>query len=166
MYAVALIFGVPMLVAGAMIDPEGLHLRGLVTYAAIMLVLLPFAGGWQLLAAQLVLPTAGRSRLGAMFSLWIGGTLTAVAVISWIGSVLDYPRPGAKVDPSGHVLIPFMPRAGLAIGLFGLCMLVSCGLWGGIAAVVRPEVAISGAVISGVLLFGFLYSVGWWLVLT
>ena len=73
MFGITIIFGLPMLVAGAMIDPQGLHLRGLVTYAAIMLVLLPFAGGWQLLAAQLVFPTAGRTRLGAVFSLWIGG---------------------------------------------------------------------------------------------
>jgi hypothetical protein len=110
-------------------------------------------------------PPAARD-LGAVFSLWIGGTLVAVAVISWIASVLDYPRPGAKIDPSGYLLIPFAPRAGLAIGLFALCMLVSCGLWGAISVILRPEVAISGALISGIVLFALVYGAGWWLVLT
>jgi hypothetical protein len=112
-YAVTAIFGLPLLIAGAMIDPQGLHLRGLLTYTGIMLVLLPFMGGWQLLVTQLVVPTAGRSRVGAVFNLWIGGTLLGVAAISFIASVLSYPRPGTDIDANGHLLIPFMPRAGL-----------------------------------------------------
>ena len=100
--AVTAIFGPPLLIAGAMIDPQGLHLRGLLTYTGIMVVLLPVAGGWQLLVTQLVVPTAGRSRVSAVFNLWIGGTLLGVAAISFIASVLDYPRPDTdhRRDPA------------------------------------------------------------------
>jgi len=89
MYVITAIFGVPLLIAGAMIDPQGLHLGGLITYTAIMLVLMPF-GGWYLFASQLVLPSAGGSRVGAFIGLWLGGTLTAVAAIFWLYTVLDY----------------------------------------------------------------------------
>jgi hypothetical protein len=163
MYAITAIFGLPLLIAGAMIDPQGLHLGGLIMYAAIMLVAMPFFG-WQLLATELVLPSAGRTRLGAVIGLWIGGTLVAVAAISFIASSLSYPRPGVAIDPNGHLLIPFAPRAGLAIGLFALCMLVSTGLWGAAASLLRPEVAISGALITGCVLFGIVYGGGWLLV--
>jgi len=162
-HVIAAIFGVPLLIAGAMIDPQGLHLGGLLTHTAIMLVLMPF-GGWFLFASQLVLPTAGGSRLGAVIGLWLVGTLTAVAVIFWLYSVLGYPRPDARIDPTGHMLIPFAPRAGLAIGLFCLSMLVSSGVWGAIAPVLRPRVAISGALISGCALFAIVYGGGWVLV--
>jgi hypothetical protein len=165
-YAVAAIFGLPLLIAGAMIDPQGLHLWGLLTYTGIMLVLMPFMGGWQLLVTQLVVPTAGRSRAGAVFNLWIGGTLLGVAAISFIASVLSYPRPGTDIDASGHLLIPFMPRTGLAIGLFAICMLVSTGCWGAVSPILRPQVAISGALISGCVLFVIVYGGGWLLLAT
>jgi hypothetical protein len=161
--AILLIFGAPMLIAGAMIDPQGLHLWGLITYAGIMLVVMPFAG-WPLLATQFVLPTAGRSRTGAVASLWFGGTLTAVAVTFWICAVLDYPRPDARIDPMGHWLIPFAPKTGVAGGLFCLCMLVSCGVWGAISPILRQEVAIKGALISGCVLFAVVYVGGYLLV--
>jgi hypothetical protein len=148
-----------MLIAGAMIDPQGLHLSGMLTYTAIMLVLVPFAG-WFIFASQLVLPTAGSSRLGAVAGLWVGGTLTGVGVIYWLYAVLGYPRPGTVIDPMGHLLIPFMPRAGLAIGLFALCMLLSSGVWGAIAPILRPEVALPGALISGCVLFLAVYALG------
>jgi hypothetical protein len=157
------VFGLPMLVAGAMIDPQGLPLRGLVSFTGIMLVLVPI-GGWFVFATQLVLPTAGRSRLGAVFNLWIGGTLTAVAVIYWLYAALGYPGPGARIDAAAHALIPFAPRAGLGIGLFCLAMLVSCGVWGAISPILRAEVAVSGALISGCVLFVIVYGAGWFLV--
>jgi hypothetical protein len=59
-----------------------------------------------------------------------------------------------------------MPRAGLAIGLFALCMLVSCGVWGAISPILRPEVAISGAVITGCGLFAVVYTGGWLLLVS
>jgi hypothetical protein len=164
MYVIVPIFGLPLLIAGAMIDPQGLHLGGLITYAAIMLAFMPFLGVWQLLATEFVLPNTGRTRLGAVISLWIGGTLVAVAAISFIASALSYPRPRVAIDPTGHALIPFAPRAGLAVGLFALCMLVSTGIWGTAASILRPEVAIPGALITGCVLFGIVYGGGWLLV--
>ena len=148
-----------------MIDPQGLHPGGLITYAAVMLALMPI-GGWLLFASQLVLPSAGRSRLGAVIGLWLGGTLTAVAAIFWIYTVLDYPAADAVIDPTGHLLIPFMPRAGLAIGLFALCMFVSSGCWGAISPILRPEVAISGALITGCVLFVVVYGGGYLLLIS
>jgi hypothetical protein len=106
-------------------------------------------------------PTAGRTRLRAVINTWLGGTLTAVCVISFLASVLSYPSPGANIDPNGHRLIPFMPRFGLALGLFCLCQFVACGLWGAIAPILRPEVAIQGALISGSVLFAVIYGGGW-----
>jgi hypothetical protein len=165
MLGVTLVFGLPMLVAGGMIDPQGLPVRGLISVAGIMLVVVPI-GGWFVFATQLVLPTAGRSRLGAVFNLWIGGTLTAVAVIYWLYAALGYPRPDARIDVAAHALIPFAPRAGLAIGLFCLSMLVSSGVVGAVAPILRPEVAIRSAVIGGVVLFGLVYGCGYLLLIT
>src|SRR5580704_16626553 len=54
---------------------------------------------------------------------------------------MSYPRPGARIDPIGHVLIPYAPRAGLAIGLLALCMLISSGVCGAISPILRPHVA-------------------------
>ncbi len=148
-----------------MISPDGLHIRGLVSYAAIMLVIMPFAA-WQIFATQLVLPTAGPTRMRAVFNTWVGGTLTAVCAIFFIASVLGYPGPDARIDPSGHLLIPFMPRFGLALGLFCLCEFVACGIWGAISPILQPRVAIRGALVTGCVLFLVMYSAGWWLVLT
>ena len=115
MFGIAIVFGGSLLIAGTMISPDGLHIRGLVSYAAIMLVIMPFAA-WQIFATQLVLPTAGPTRMRAVFNTWVGGTLTAVCAIFFIASVLGYPGPDARIDPSGHLLIPFMPRFGLCAG--------------------------------------------------
>jgi hypothetical protein len=160
MFGVTLVFGGSLLIAGTMISPAGFHLWGLLSYAAFMLVLMPFAA-WRIFVTQLVLPTAGQSRLGAVFNLWIGGTLTAVCVIFFIASVLGYPSPGANIDPSGHLLIPFAPRFGLAFGLFCLCQFAASGIWGAISPILRPEVAIRGALITGCVLFGIVYGGGW-----
>lgn len=165
MLGVALVFGLPMLIAGAMIDPQGLPLRGLVSYTGIILILLPI-GGWLVFAFQLVSPTTGRSRLGAVFNLWIGGTLTAVAVIYFLASAFGYPRPDARIDAAAHALIPFAPCAGLALGLFCLSVLVSSGVVGAVAPMLRPEVAVRGALIGGVVLFGLLYGCGYLLLNT
>jgi hypothetical protein len=93
-YAITAIFGLPLLIAGAMIDPQGLHLRGLITYTAIMLVLMPFAGGWQLLVTQLVVPTAGRSRVGAV--------LTCGLVAHCSGRCDFVHRLRIELPPTGH----------------------------------------------------------------
>jgi hypothetical protein len=163
-FAVAVIFGVPLLIAGTMTNPEGLRLAGLINYTLIMLVLMPFSGGWLLLATQLVVPTAGRTRLAAVANTWIGGTLLGVSVIFWLASVIAYSPNSSQVDWSAHLLIPYMPKTGIAIGLFTLCQLIACGLVGAISPLLRPETAISSAVISGAMVFGVLYGAGWLLV--
>jgi len=45
-------------------------------------------------------------------------------------------------------------------------MLVSCGVWGAISPILRPEVAISGAVITGCGLFAVVYTGGWLLLVS
>jgi hypothetical protein len=117
-----------MLLAGAMIDPGGLnidpgglHLGGLITFAAIIAVALPVIG-WPSLLLSAAFPLAGKSRLRSVVTFWVGASVMATAVIWYIGSVLSYPRPGAQIDPVGHLLIPYAPKTGLAIGLFALCM--------------------------------------------
>jgi hypothetical protein len=152
-----------MLLAGAMIDPGGLHLGGLLTFTAIVAVALPFIG-WPSLLLSAAFPPAGKSRLRSVVTFWIGGSVTATAVIWFIGSVLSYPRPGTAIDPNGHLLIPFAPRFGVGLGLLCLSLLVSCGCWGAIAPILRPQVALMGALITGCVLFLVVYGAGWLLV--
>ena len=163
--AILLVFALPLLLASAMIDPAGLHLGGLLAYTTIVFVALPFVG-WGSFFMVAAFPPAGESRSRSVLAFWIGCTLTAVAVISFIASAMSYPRPGAAIDPSGHLLIPFAPRAGLAVGLFGLCMLVSCGCWGAISPILRPDVALSGALFTGCVLFAVIYVGGCLLVVS
>ena len=162
---VVLVFGLPLLLAGAMISPTGVPLAGLAAFAAITLVISPFIG-WPSFLLVATFPPPGKSRSLSLLNFWIGASLTVVAVIYFLMSVLGYPSPGTLIDTAAHVVIPFMPRAGLAIGLFCLSMLVSCGCWGAIAPILRSEVAIAGAAITGFVLFAFIYCAGWWLVLT
>jgi len=160
---IAVAFGLSMLVAGAMVNPEGLRFSGLLAYAAIMLILMPIMG-WSVLLQAAIFPPAGESRSRSVLATWIGGTLVAVAVIFWIASVLDYDPSGRWVDWSGHILIPYWPRLGIALGLFGVCVLVSSGAVGATAPVLHREVAIRAAVIGGTVLFGLVYVAGWILV--
>jgi hypothetical protein len=165
-FAVAAIFGLPLLISGAMVMPEGLRLTGLINFTLIMLVLMPFGGGWLLLATQFALPTACSTRLAAVFNTWIGGTLLAVAVTFWVASVMSYDPSGSRVDWSAHVLIPYLPKTGIALGLFTLCQLVAWGVVGAVSPILRPETAISSAVVVGTTLFTVLYAAGWYLVTT
>ena len=152
-----------MLLAGAMIDPGGLHLGGLLTFTVVVAVVLPIFA-WPSLLLSAAFPPAGASRLRSVVTFWIGGSVTATAVISFVASVLGYPRPGTAIDPTGHLLIPFAPRFGLALGLLCLSLLVSCGCWGAIAPILPPQVAPLGALISGCVLFLVVYGAGWLLV--
>src|SRR5438067_13149526 len=149
MVAVVVMFGLPMLFAGAMLDPQDLNVPALVRYWAIMLVLLP-VGAWPVLLTQLALPTAGRSRFAAIVNVWFGGTTLAVCVIHWFAALLSYSPSGAQVD--SHRLIGYSPKIGIALGLFCLTMLVSCGFWAVIAPI-RPQAALSGALITSPIFF-------------
>ena len=73
------------------------------------------------------------NRLLTVMSFWIAASLTATGVLSFVASAMSYPRAGAILDPTGHALIPFMPRLGIAVGLLALSMLVACGIVGAIA---------------------------------
>ena len=131
---------------------------------AILAAIFPFVG-WPLLLAQVVMPTAGRSRLGAVVSVWIGGTTVAVSLIYWLYALLGYNPSGSRVEWSNR-LVPYMPKVGIAVGLFGLCMLCSGGIWGLIAAIIRPEMAVAGTAITGCVLFLIIYGAGWLLFVT
>jgi hypothetical protein len=159
MYAVAAIFGTSMLVAAAMLDAKAIKLDGLISYWAIMAAIFPFVG-WPLLLAQVVMPSAGRSRLTAVVSVWLGGTTVGVSVIYWLYALLGYNPSGSRVEWSNR-LVPYMPKIGIAVGVLGLSMLVSCGIWGVIAAIIRPQIAVAGAAITGGVLFVLVYGGGY-----
>jgi hypothetical protein len=114
-----------------------------------MLILMPFVG-WPILLQAAVYPPAGGSRIGSVLATWIGGTLVGVSVIFWINSVLSHNPARAGVDWSGHILVPYWPHLGIALGLFALSMLVSSGLVGTVArlCVVRSPSAPPSSVAS------------------
>jgi hypothetical protein len=156
---ITFVYGTVMLIAAVMVDPGGLHFLGLLAYAAIMLILMPFVG-WPILLQAAVYPPAGGSRIGSVLATWIGGTLVGVSVIFWINSVLSCNPARARVDWSGHILVPYWPHLGIALGLLGLCTLVACGVVGAIAPVLRREIALRAAFIGGTGLFVVVYTAG------
>jgi hypothetical protein len=160
--AVALIFGLPMLIGGAMIEPHAISIRALMSYWGVMALIMPFAC-WPLFIFQLALPTVGRNRVSAVLNVWLIGTTLGVSAIYWLSSLLSYDPSGTQVD-FVHRLVPYMPKTGIAVGLFGLCMLVSCGLWGVLASIIRSQVTVAGAAITGCVLFAVIYGCGWLLV--
>jgi hypothetical protein len=165
MYAIVGIFGLPLLLAAAMISPTDLNLMGLLSCIVVAAIALPFIG-WRTFLITAVFPLPGESRSESLVQLWIGGTLVLVAVFYFLGSAFSYPPATTRIASDAHLLIPFAPRTGLAIGLFCLSMLVSCGCWGALAPLLRAEVVVSGALITGFALFIVVYGGGWILVLT
>jgi hypothetical protein len=159
MFAVAVLFGLPILVGGAMIKPQPISIRALISYWGVMALIMPFAC-WPLFIFQLTAPTAGRNRITAVLNVWFFGTTLGVSVIYWLSSLLSYDPSGRQVE-FVHRVVPYMPKTGIAVGLFGLCMLVSCGLWGVLASIIRPQVTVAGAAITGCVLFILLYGGGW-----
>jgi hypothetical protein len=154
MSTVEAIFGVPLLLAATMISPSDLSLRGLITTFIVVAVALPFVG-WRTFLIEAIFPPAERSE--SLVQLWAGGSVLVVAVLFFLSSAFDYPPAGVRIVADAHLLIPFMPRTGLAVGLFTLCQLVACGLVGAISPVLRPEIAIESAVEGGTVLFLVLY---------
>jgi hypothetical protein len=163
MTLIVLVFALPMFLAGAMISPEGLHFSGLLALTSIVLVGMPFFA-WPSFAQAALFPTAGESRTKSVVGFWIGGGLVVVAGLYFVISTVGYPPPVAIIDQSGHLLVPFAPRAGLAIGLFALCQLVACGVWGVLSPVLRVRTALFGAALTGCTLFVIVYGCGWLLV--
>ena len=164
MLIVVMLFGLPMLIGGAMIEPHPISMRALISYWGVMAAIMPFAC-WPLFIIQLALPTVGRNRLIAVLNVWLIGTTLGVSTIYWLSSLLSFDPSGKQVD-FAHRLVPYMPKTGIAVGLFGLCMLVSCGLWGVVASIIRPKVTVAGAALTGLVLFGIIYGAGWLLLTT
>src|SRR5215467_8418967 len=135
MTVVCVIFGVPMIVAAVLISPSALHnlVHGVVFYEVIGLAL-PFIG-WRTFVAVFALPPSGTSRGTAVLTAWVGGTVLVAAVFNLVMAVADYSpmRPGPN------------PTAGFLLAGFIVCMFVSCGVWGAVAPIFSPKVAIGGA---------------------
>jgi len=154
MSVVVLIFGVPMIVAAALISPSALHnlTHGLLFYAIVGLGL-PFVG-WQTFLTVFAFPPMGTRRVAAVLNLWLGGAVLVAAVFNLLMAMADYSpmRPGPN------------PTAGFLLAGFVLCMFISSGVWGALSPILPPKVAVGGAMVTGSLLFvavatlGFLVS--------
>jgi hypothetical protein len=151
---IILIFAVPMVVAALLISPTAIHnlIHGVPLYAVLGL-LVPIAG-WRTFLIEFALPRAADTRLAAVLRVWLVGTVMVAAVFNLLFALADYSP--ARPGPS--------PTAGFLLAGFTVCMFVSCGVWGAFTAILPPQVAVGGAVITGVLLFlavaalGFLIS--------
>ena len=159
---VVLLFVPPLIVAATMLCPEGLGytINGVVSYAGIMLLLLPIAA-WPLFLIQAVAPPPGQSRFQAIISTWLGGAALVSAVMNLLASMLEYSPNPVHFDPTGHELIPYNPRAGFLLGGFVICMLISCGIWGVLARIASAKFVLRGAVATGLLLFGAVAGLGY-----
>ncbi len=147
---IILIFAVPMVVAALLISPTGFHnlIHGLPLYAVLGLIV-PIAG-WRTFLIEFALPRAADTRLAAVLSLWVIGTVMVAAIFILLGAVADYSpmRPGPN------------PTAGFLLAGFVLCMFVSCGVWGAFSPILPPDVAIGGALVTGTLLFVVVATLG------
>src|SRR3984893_4421438 len=148
---VILIFGVPMVLAALLISPIGFQnlIHGLPLYAVLGLVL-PVVG-WRTFLIEFIFPTAAATRLTAVITLWVVGSVMVAAVINLLIAVADYSpmRPGPN------------PTAGFLLAGFVLCMFVSSGIWGALSPILPRDVAIRGALVPGCVLFGVVATLGY-----
>ena len=139
---IILIFAVPMVIAALLISPTAFHnlIHGLPLYA-VLGVIVPIVG-WRTFLIEFAVPRAADTRLAAVIRVWVVGTVMVAAVFNLLMAVLDYSpmRPGPN------------PTAGFLLAGFVLCMFVSCGVWGALAPILPPKVAVGGLV-TGSLLF-------------
>lgn len=151
MSAVVLVFGLPMILAAALISPSALHnlVHGWMFYAVVAAGL-PFIA-WQTFLTVFAFPSPGTGRMAAVLKLWLGGIVMVAAVFNLLIAMGDYSleRPG------------LYPKAGFLLAGFVICMLVSCGLWGGFARILPREVALGGALVTGCLLFAVVATLGY-----
>ena len=140
---IILIFAVPMVIAALLISPTGFHnlIHGLPLYAALGVVL-PVVG-WRTFLIEFALPRAAATRLAAVVSLWVVGTLMVAAVFNLVMAMADYSR--MRPGPN--------PTAGFLLAGFVLCMFISSGVWGALSPILSPKVAVDGAMVTGSLLF-------------
>jgi hypothetical protein len=135
---------VAMIVAAMLIAPMGLHDlgRSLLIFSAMSIVIAPIAA-WRSLLIAFAFATSPGSRFAAVFRLWVSTSLLLGAIFTLLVSVLGYSR--SRPGPS--------PRLGFLLADFSVSMLVSFGICGAFAAIVRQEILVRGAVISGSLMF-------------
>jgi hypothetical protein len=159
---VVLLFGPPLIIAAIMLSPQGFAytVNAVVGYAGIMLLLLPIAA-WPLFLIQAFAPPPGQSRLQAIISTWIGGAALVSLVMNLLATMMEYSPNPVHLDPTGHELIAYNPRAGFLLGGFAICMLVSCGIWGVLARIASAKFVVRGAVATGLLLFGAVAGLGY-----
>ena len=140
---IILIFAVPMVLAALLISPTAFHnlIHGLPLYALIGLVL-PIIG-WRSFLIEFALPRAADTRLAAVLRVWVVGAVMVAAVFNLLFALADYSP--AKPGPN--------PTAGFLLAGFTVCMFVSSGVWGTVAPILPPKVAVGGALVTGVLLF-------------
>jgi predicted small integral membrane protein len=87
-------------------------------------------------------------------TVWVVGTVMVAAIFNLLFALADYSpaRPGPN------------PTAGFLLAGFTVCMFVASGVWGAVAPILPPKVAVGGALTTGALLFlavatlGFLVS--------
>jgi hypothetical protein len=104
-----------MVIAALLISPTGFHnlIHGLSLYAVFGLVL-PIVG-WRTFLIEFAFPRASNTRLAAVVSLWVGGTLMVAAVFNLVMTMADYSP--MRLGPN--------PTAAFLLGGFVLSMLVS-----------------------------------------
>ena len=145
-----LMFAVPMVIAALLISPTAFRnlIHGLPLYAVLGLVL-PIVG-WRTFLIEFALPRAADTRLAAVIRLWVVGTLMVAAIFNLVMAMADYSpmRPGPN------------PTVGFLLAGFTVCMFVSCGVWGAVAPILPPKVAVGGALTTGALLFLALAALG------
>lgn len=102
---IVLIFAVPMIIATLLISPTAVHdlIHGLPLYA-VLGVIVPIAG-WRTFLIEFAVPRAADTRLAAVMSVWVVGTVLVAAVFNLLMAVLDYSpaRPGPN-PTAGFVL--------------------------------------------------------------
>src|SRR5215469_18726294 len=115
MSVVVLIFGVPMIVAAALISPSALHnlTHGLLFYAIVGLGL-PFVG-WRTFLTVFAFPPSGTGRVAAVLNVWLGGTVVVAAVFNLLMAMADYSPMGPGPNPT----------AGFLLAGFSVCMFIS-----------------------------------------
>jgi hypothetical protein len=120
-------------------------------YAVVGLALSVVA--WRTFLAVFAFPPAGTGRVAAVLEVWLGGTVLVAAVFNLLMAVGDYSptRPGPN------------PTAGFLLAGFVVCMFVSCRVWGAFAAILPRDVAVGGALTTGVLLFVAVATLGFML---
>jgi hypothetical protein len=116
----------------------------------LSIVITPIAA-WRSLLIAFAFPTSPGSRFAAVFRLWVSTSLLLGAIFTLLVSVLGYSR--SRPGPS--------PRLGFLLADLSVSMLVSFGTWGAFSALLAREILLRGAIVSGLLLFSAIATLGY-----